>query len=116
MLMRSVGRRELARQVDEDFRLARLAADLLRAENRFELVDEPQLTVVAFRHRARDGESEPDRAARDLALMERTLAGGDLMMSTTVTAGRTALRFVVMNHRTTETDVRRSVASILELA
>jgi hypothetical protein len=48
--------------------------------------------------------------------MEKTLADGGLMMSTTLTGGRTALRFVVMNHRTTEDDVRRSVASIRELS
>jgi glutamate/tyrosine decarboxylase-like PLP-dependent enzyme len=116
MLLRSLGRRELARHVEKDFRLARLAADLIRADDRFELVDEPQMTVVAFRHRAQAGETEEHRAARDLELMEKTLADGGLMMSTTLTGGRTALRFVVMNHRTTEDDVRRSVASIRELS
>jgi glutamate/tyrosine decarboxylase-like PLP-dependent enzyme len=115
-IIRSVGRAALAVQVDEDLRLARLAADLLREDPRFELVDEPQLSVVAFRQRVREGETEAARSARDLALMEATLADGTCMLSTTVTGGRTAVRLVVMNHRTGEEDVRRSVARVRELA
>ncbi|MFN8178261.1 MAG: aminotransferase class V-fold PLP-dependent enzyme [bacterium] len=116
MLLRALGRRAIAAQIEADLRLARLAAEQLAADARLELVDPPQLSVVAFRHRARAGESEASRAARDLALMEATLADGTLMLSTTVTGGRTALRLVVMNHRTTEDDVRRSVTRIRELA
>ncbi len=116
MVIRSAGRAGLAAQVTEDLRLARLAADLLAEDDRFELVDRPQLSVVAFRHRARPGESEEDRAARDQALMEATLADGALMLSTTITGGRTVLRMVVMNHRTSEEHVRFSVARIRELA
>jgi glutamate/tyrosine decarboxylase-like PLP-dependent enzyme len=116
MVIRSLGRDALAAQVTEDLRLARVAAELIAADDRFELVNPPQLSVVAFRHRARAGESEDERAARDLALMEATLADGALMLSTTVTGGRTALRMVVMNHRTTEADVRFSVFRIRELS
>ncbi len=116
MVIRAHGRDELAAQVRHDLRLARLAAKWIAADDRFELVDEPQLTVVAFRLRAREGESEDARSARDLALMEATLADGTCMLSTTVQGGRTALRLVVMNHRTTDADVRRSVDRIRELA
>lgn len=116
MLLRAHGERAIRAQIEEDLRLARLAADLLEEEPRFELVDRPQLSIVAFRHRAGAGEAEAVRAERDRALMEATLADGTLMLSTTVTAGRTALRLAVMNHRTTESDVRRSVARIRELA
>jgi glutamate/tyrosine decarboxylase-like PLP-dependent enzyme len=94
-------------------RLARLAATLLREDTRLD-VDEPVLSVVTFRHRRHDDESERDRAARDSALMESTLAGGELMLSTTVLGEQSTLRMVVMNHRTTEADVRRSVALIRE--
>jgi glutamate/tyrosine decarboxylase-like PLP-dependent enzyme len=116
MVLRSVGRQALVAQIEADLRLARLAASLLEEDPRFELVDAPQLSVVAFRHRPRAGESEDARSARDTALMEATLADGTLMLSTTEIAGRGAVRFVVMNHRTTAADVRRSVARIRELA
>lgn len=115
MLLRSAGRDELARQIQEDMRLARLAAGLLRSDNRLE-VDVPTLSVVTFRHRTGEGESEADRSARDTALMEATLADGQLMLSTTFLDGRNTLRLVVMNHRTTERDIRISVDRIRELA
>jgi aromatic-L-amino-acid decarboxylase len=114
MLLRSAGREELAAQIQEDMRLARLAASLLCRDNRLE-VDEPTLSVVTFRHQSREGESEAVRSARDTALMEATLADGQLMLSTTFLDGRNTLRFVVMNHRTTERDIRISVGRIREL-
>ena len=113
MVIRSVGRDGLADQIQADMRLARLAAALLREDTRLD-VDEPVLSVVTFRHCRRDGESERGRAARDSALMESTLAGGELMLSSTILGERSTLRMVVMNHRTTEADIRRSVALIHE--
>jgi glutamate/tyrosine decarboxylase-like PLP-dependent enzyme len=95
--------------------LAQLAAALLRADDRFEVI-EPDLSVVAFRHRSREGESEANRANRDTALMEATLADGELMLSSTLLNGINTLRLVVMNHRTTERDVHRSVRRIRELS
>jgi glutamate/tyrosine decarboxylase-like PLP-dependent enzyme len=116
MVVRSAGRAALARHVEEDLRLARLAADLLAEDPRLEIVAPPELSVVAFRHRARPGEPENDRAARDLRLMDATLREGAMMLSTTRIGGRSAVRLVVMNHRTSEEHVRRSVARIRELA
>lgn len=114
MVIRSVGREMLARQIGEDMRLARLAARLLGEDSRLE-VDVPDLSVVTFRHRLRQTEEEPQRAARDTALMEATLASGELMLSTTTLQGRSSLRLVVMNHRTNESEIRRSVTGIRAL-
>jgi glutamate/tyrosine decarboxylase-like PLP-dependent enzyme len=116
MVIRAHGSRELARQIEADLTLAKEAARLLVLDPRFELVVPPELSIVAFRHRRRPGEDEEARALRDLRLMEATLRDGALMLSTTTVGGRTALRLVVMNHRTTEEDVRRSVAKIRERA
>lgn len=116
MVLRSTGREVLRRHVETDMRLARLAADLLEEDPRFELLDRPELSIVAFRHAARSGEPEEQRSARDLRLMDATLRDGTMMLSTTTIHGRTALRLVVMNHRTTEEDVRASVTKLRELA
>jgi hypothetical protein len=48
--------------------------------------------------------------------METTLASGEVMISGTDLRGRSALRLVVLNHRTTEDEVRRSVAAIARAA
>lgn len=114
MLIRSVGRAALAEQVSHDLRLARLAAQLLGQDDRLEVL-EPGLSIVPFRHRLRDGEDESQRAARDTALMEATLEDGQLMLSTTMLEGISTLRLAVMNHRTTESDIRRSVVRICQL-
>jgi glutamate/tyrosine decarboxylase-like PLP-dependent enzyme len=116
MVVRAHGRLELARQIEADLALATLAARLIEEDPRFELVTRPELSVVAFRTRGRSGDDENARARRDLRLMDATLRDGTLMLSTTTIRGRTALRLVVMNHRTTEADVRHSVAKIRELA
>ena len=115
MVIRSVGLTALGNQIREDMRLARLAARLLSEDSRLE-VHEPVLSIVTFRHRLRVGETESERAGRDTALMEATLSLGDLMLSTTTLAEQNTLRFVVMNHRTTEADVRRSVSCIRQHA
>jgi glutamate/tyrosine decarboxylase-like PLP-dependent enzyme len=111
MVIRSVGREMLAKQISEDMRLARLATDLLREDDRLEVRD-PGLSIVTFRHRLRPGESEAERAARDDALMDATLAAGELMLSTTILGGRNTLRLVVLNYRTTEFEICRTVEGI----
>jgi len=111
MVIRGSGRAQLAHQISEDMRLARLAARLLDEDERLEVIF-PTLSVVGFRHRLRKGESEHDRAARDTKLMEDSLASGELMLSTTLINGRSMLRFVVLNHHTSEDDIRHSVSYI----
>ena len=108
MVIHSHGREALVHQIVEDIRLARLAASLLHEKDQFE-VQKPELSVVAFRHRLHDGELEADRALRDTAPFEATLADGELLLSSTVLGGINTLRLVVLNHRTTETDIHRSV-------
>jgi aromatic-L-amino-acid decarboxylase len=116
MLLRSAGADAIRLQIEEDLRLARLTAQLIEQDPRFEIVQEPVLSVVAFRMRARSGESEDERARRDVELMERSLASGKTMLSSTRLGGRSALRLVVQNHRTTEDDVRHTVRVLGELA
>jgi glutamate/tyrosine decarboxylase-like PLP-dependent enzyme len=116
LLLRAAGLDAIAAQVDWDLRLARCAEGLLAQVPELEIVCPAELSVVTFRTRARSGETEPARAARDTAIMERTLESGELMISSTLLGGRTALRLVVLNPRTTEEEIRRSVGSIAAFA
>ena len=112
MLLRSVGLKALSRQIEVDLELARAAERELARMSGIEIVCPTELSVVAFRHRLREGESEEGRCARDVALMEHTLAEGEVMVSSTQLRGCTALRLVVQNHRTTAAELRRSLDAI----
>lgn len=111
LLLRSVGLDGLRRQVDADLDLAELAATLLAAEPDFEVVHR-SLSVVTFRLAAKDGEPEAVRATREADLVRSLLAGGDVLVSGTTLRHGSALRLVVLNHRTDEAQVRRSVAAL----
>jgi len=115
LLMRTVGLEALERQIDADLDLAALAEQLIGEAPEFEVISRG-LSVVAFRLRGEWGEPEPDRAAREAALVQDLLAGGDTLVSGTILDGRSALRFVVLNHRTDGAQVGRSVAALREAA
>lgn len=110
LLLRSQGLARLRDEILEDVRLARLAERLLAAVPQLEIVEPAQLSVVAFRFA---GSRSSEKAQ---ALMDATLASGTLMISTTELGNETVVRFVVMNHRTTEEQVRASVAEIARVA
>ena len=112
MLLRSAGLDALAHQVEADLDLAQTAQEMLAHLEGLEIVCPAELSVVTFRHTLAPGESEADRAARDTELMEKTLEEGDVMISSTLLDDRSALRFVVQNHRTTAAEIRRSIEAI----
>ncbi|MEZ5066121.1 MAG: aminotransferase class V-fold PLP-dependent enzyme [bacterium] len=115
-VIRAWGRAGLAAAIARDLELARLVAARLAADERLELVDDPQLSVVVFRHRLRPGESESDRTTRDRELMEATMRDGRCMLSTTLVDGRSALRLVLLNPRTTRADLDTTLDAIREHA
>lgn len=115
MVLRSVGKDELKEQIRADIRLANYAGELLAEDQRFE-VEPVRLSVAVFRHKLLPGESESERASRDTELIERILEDGELMLSSTTLGGKSTLRLVVMNHRTSVDEVRRSVSRIRHLA
>lgn len=81
-------------QLREKLELARwLAAELARVPG-VEVVDEPQLSVVAFRC------TDDARGDRTRALHERLLAGRRVFLSSTLLEGRFTLRFCILSFRT----------------
>ena len=107
LLFRSVGIDAIAAAIAEDIRLCRLAHDLLAADPRIEIVTPPAMSVFSFALRAGEAASR--------ALMERILADGYLMLSSSNVAGRHVLRWCVANHRTGEHDIRASVGRVIGL-
>lgn len=111
LLMRTFGLDRLAREIERDVELARLAENLIDECAELEVVSR-HLSIVVFRLVERRGESEAERAQRERKLVQELTRGGDALVSGTDLGGRSALRMVVMNHRTTEDDVRRSVGTV----
>ena len=92
-------RAAIERNLDE----AEFLAGLLREDPRFELLEDPPLSVVNFRRLL------PDPAAEDThnhALAEALARDGRILIAAAQADGRTWLRACLVNHRTTEADVR----------
>jgi aromatic-L-amino-acid/L-tryptophan decarboxylase len=82
---------------------ARLLANLIGADPRFEVLCDPPLSVVCFR-RICGGEEECER--HNLALAAEIARDGRVLIAAATADERTWLRACLVNHRTTEEDVR----------
>jgi aromatic-L-amino-acid decarboxylase len=90
--------------LEEKLRLTRLVYDTLSSDPRFEILDDPQLTVVAFRLRASDDENR--------ALFARINASRRVYLSSTTIAGKFWLRIAIMSFRTHEDRIREALAIV----
>lgn len=94
--------------IEEKLVLTRWAYDQLRADSRFEIMDEPQLSVVAFRLKgegsAADGLNEE--------LQRRVNARGRVFLSSTRLDGRYVIRLCILSFRTHMDRVRDAVEAI----
>jgi aromatic-L-amino-acid decarboxylase len=99
-------------QLGEKLALARWAFEQLAADPHFVLVDEPQLSVVAFRLRAPEGEA--DRLSAEL--LRRVNARKRVFLSSTRIHGRHTLRICVLSFRTHLDRVRDAVTALREEA
>jgi aromatic-L-amino-acid decarboxylase len=95
-------------QLVEKLALARRAADQLRADPRFEVLDDPQLSVVAFRRRG------PDQAGEEL--LRRVNARRRVFLSSTRIGGRYVLRLCVLSFRTHADRVQEAIDALREEA
>ena len=99
-------------QLTEKLALARWAHDEIARDERFEIVDPPQLSVVAFRLRAPEGDAERLSAE----LMRRVNERRRVFLSSTRLDGRHALRLCVLSFRTHADRVRDAVLALREEA
>jgi aromatic-L-amino-acid decarboxylase len=102
-------------QLGEKLRLAREAYETLAADARFDVLEEPQLSVVAFRLRT-PGKSGEEADALNAELLQRVNARKRVFMSSTVLHGRLTLRICVLSFRTHEDRVRDAVDALREEA
>jgi len=103
-------------QLSEKLALARWAHAELRDEPRLLLLDEPQLSILAFRVRPPAGASDAEADALSAELMRRVNAGRRVFLSSTVIGGRHVVRLCVLSFRTHQDRVREAVEAIREAA
>lgn len=99
-VLRTYGLEGLRAHIRSGVELASYAAGLVRADDRFELVTDPVLSLVVFRLRSGDEQT--------LAAMERVNASGEAYLSHTTVNGQAAIRLAVGSWRTTRSDVDRT--------
>ena len=99
-------------QLQEKLDLARWAYDELRDDPHLDMLDEPQLSVVAFAFRDGFG----DANALGAELLRRVNARGRVFLSSTSLRGRYVLRICVLSFRTHMDRVQEAVTAIREEA
>ena len=109
--IRALGRSGIAALVERCCELAGRFAERLAAEDGVEVLNEVVLNQVLVRFRAADG----DHDGHTRRVVERVRQDGTCWMSGTTWQGQAAMRISVSNWSTDETDVDRSVATILRL-
>ena len=107
-VIRHYGAEGLRYHVRRHVELAQQFAKWVRDDERFELVVEPPLNLVCFRHRSGDEANQQ--------IMDRLNASGDLYLTHTKLDGKLTLRLSVGQTRTEEAHVRRAWERIREEA
>ena len=96
----------------EKLELARWAYEELRDEPGFEMIDEPQLTVVAFRYLPPRGDPNEFNAR----LLQRLNDRKRVYISSTTLGGRFVLRFCVVSFRTHQEQMANAVEDVRQAA
>ena len=92
--------------IERNLEEAALLAKLLAGDPQFEVLGEPTLSAVCFRHRDTD----------NAALADAIAADGRMLLAPAEVDGVTWLRACFVNHRTTDEDVRAVPELVAEIA
>lgn len=114
------GLRAFREQIQEKLDLARWAYDELKDEPLLEMLDEPQLSIVAFACRPPAGRGAAaaglDANAMGAELLRRVNARRRVFLSSTTIGGRYVLRICVLSFRTHMDRMRDAVTALREEA
>ncbi|HET9030336.1 MAG TPA: pyridoxal-dependent decarboxylase [Candidatus Aquilonibacter sp.] len=114
--IKEFGADRLARAMEENCRQATLLADLVDGDNAFELLAPVQLNVVCFRYRPPGTTDEAAIDAFNDELVIRLQESGEAVTSSTTIGGRRAIRACIVNQRTTDDDVVRTLDALKRIA
>jgi glutamate/tyrosine decarboxylase-like PLP-dependent enzyme len=112
LALRYYGLRAFQESIREDLRLAQVLADCVDAEPKLERLAPVALSAVCFRFVASDG----DLDTLNRAILNRVVRRGRVYISNANIHGKFALRACVVNHRSSEEDVKLVVSEVVEVA
>lgn len=115
MSLKVFGLEAFRQAIARGFRLAETAEQRLRARNCWEIVSPAQMAIVCFRYRD-PNRTEPQLDCLHQELVERMIADGYAVLTSTVLRGRTVLRLCTINPRTTEAEIRETITRLERLA
>ena len=110
--LRYHGLRAFQESIREDLHLAQVLTSAIDAEPRLERLAPVPLSAVCFRYIAPAGNMD----ALNRAILTRVIRRGRVYISNATIHGKFALRARIVNHRTTEDDVKAVVDEVLAAA
>jgi aromatic-L-amino-acid decarboxylase len=105
MALAAYGADALVGAIENDLRLTRLLADAVRAAPDLELLDEPQLSIVVYRHHPTGLDDAAALDAHNRELLDAMQRDGRVLLSGTTVLGAFALRPCMTHHRSSDADV-----------
>jgi glutamate/tyrosine decarboxylase-like PLP-dependent enzyme len=99
LTLRVHGRQAYEELINRQLKLARQFADWLKRSEHFELMNDPQLTIVNFRPK---GVPESEAAAANSAIVDEVTRDGRRWISQTVAGGKNVMRMMVISYLTSE--------------
>jgi aromatic-L-amino-acid/L-tryptophan decarboxylase len=109
------GAAKIGAAVAENVRQARLLGDMIDGDRDFELLAPVQLNIVCFRYRIAElDEDDLDRFNDELVV--RLQESGEAVASSTVVGMHRAIRVCIVNQRTTDSDLTRTLDAIRQIA
>jgi glutamate/tyrosine decarboxylase-like PLP-dependent enzyme len=115
MTMKHAGLIGVTSAIEDSLALARYLADRIRADDAFELMATPSLSVVCFRMTlvmATDAEID----GFNRSVLERLQLGGEAFLTGTELRGRFVLRACIVNYRSRREDIDRLIAALKSCA
>jgi glutamate/tyrosine decarboxylase-like PLP-dependent enzyme len=113
--LRSMGRSGLVDLIERDCALAKRMADHLRAAPATRVLNDVVLNQILVRFDGADG-ADAAGDARTQAVIDAVQRDGTAWLSGTTWAGRAAMRFSISGWQTTEDDIDRTAAVIIDAA
>ena len=115
MSLKVFGLSAVRQAIERGFELAELAESLLRDAGRWTIVTPAQMAIVTFQYQPADGDEALANRVTD-ELSGAMAANGFAFASTTQLKGKTVMRLVTNNPRTTPSDLRQTVQIMGRLA